>query len=368
MRKLVISVIALLALFSLIRAFPQSTTPAAPKVPEAPARGIELHPGLVEIGDGTSSLGLSFGLLSGRGGDRSLWNVLPLRLAVRSGDKSFSLGMNGLSFLLRGGVRLGRPVLVGAAHAGDVISVGGRVTVDARVDGDVWTLGADVVLTPKAEVTGRVVAIGGKVAADPRARVAGGITALPEIKVPFLGALATTASVPLLELGREILGYLLLAFLLFLVTYYLAGHARGLVRSALSRWRASLLSLVAAIVAVPLLIVLLVASGFGILLLPVLALLLIAAALDGFLALAVRIGAVLRAGSGTDTLFLFTSGLLGLFLFKAPAMAGAVLPLVRSELAGKIGEICRMVSLGLTAAGLLYGFGAFLSNARQSPR
>jgi len=294
--------------------------------------------------------------------------VLPLRLAVRSGDKSFSLGMNGLSFLLRGGVRLGRPVLVGAAQAGDVISVGGRVTVDARVDGDVWTLGADVVLTPKAEVTGRVVAIGGKVAADPRARVAGGITALPEIKVPFLGALATTASVPLLELGREILGYLLLAFLLFLVTYYLAGHARGLVQSALSRWRASLLSLVAAIVAVPLLIVLLVASGFGILLLPVLALLLIAAALDGFLALAVRIGAVLRAGSGTDTLFLFTSGLLGLFLFKAPAMAGAVLPLVRSELAGKIGEICRMVSLGLTAAGLLYGFGAFLSNARQSPR
>ena len=139
-------------------------------------------------------------------------------------------------------------------------------------------------------------------------------------------------------------------------------------QSALSRWRAALLTLVTAIVAIPLLIVLLVASGFGILLLPVLALLLIAAALDGFLALAVRIGAVLRAGSGTDTLFLFTSGLLGLFLFKAPAMAGAVLPLVRSELVGKIGEICRMVSLGLTAAGLLYGFGAFLANARHSPR
>lgn len=327
-----------------------------------------MHPGLVEIGDGTSSLGLAFGLLSGWDGERGLWNVLPLRLTVRSGEKSLTLGMNGLSFLLRGGVRLGRPVLVGIPVQGDVISIGGRVTVDARVDGDVWTLGADVALTPKAEVSGRVVAIGGKVAASARARVAGGITALPELKIPFLGALATTASVPLIELGREALGYLLLAFALFAVSYYLRTHTQGLVQSIPSAWRASLLTVVVALVAVPVLVVLLVVSVFGIFLLPVLALLLIAAALDGFLALAARIGAAVRAGTGTDSLHLFTSGLLGLFLFKAPAMVGALLPLIRSELAGRIGEILRIVSLGLTAAGFLYGFGAFLAYARKPAR
>jgi hypothetical protein len=363
MRKLVISVIALLALFSLIRAFPQ-----APGSEGSVARGIELHPGLVEIGDGTSSLGVAFGLLSGRDGQTGLWNVLPLRLTVRSGEKSLVLGMNGLSFLLRGGVRLGKPVLVGAPIRGDVISIGGRVTVDAPVDGDVWTLGADIVLTPKATVSGRVVAIGGKVAADAKAKVAVGITALPELKIPFLGVLATTASVPLIELGREALGYFLLAFVLFAVTYYLGAHASGLVRSVWSGWRASLITAVAAVVALPVLVVLLVASVFGIFLLPVLALLIIAAALDGFLAVAARIGAAVRAGTGTESLFLFTSGLLGLFLIKAPAMVGALLPLFRSELAARIGEILRMVSLGLTAAGFLYGFGAFLAFKRNPAR
>ncbi len=374
MKKLVISVIALLALFSLIRAFPQTATPKAPTTPisepaeGAAARGIELHPGLVEIGDGTSSLGLAFGLLSGRDGESGLWNVLPLRLTLRSGGKSLVLGMNGLSFLLRGGVRLGKPVLVGTPVRGDVISIGGRVTVDAAVDGDVWALGADIALTPKATVSGRVVAIGGKVAADARAIVTGGVTALPELKVPLLGALATSASVPLIELGREALGYLLLAVLLFLVTYYLAGHARGLVQSLSSGWRASLITAVAALVIVPALVVLLVASVFGIFLLPVLALLLIVAAFDGFLALAARIGDAVRAGSGTESLHLFTSGLLGLFLFKAPAMVGALLPLIRFERAAAIGGILRAVSLGLTAVGLLYGFGAFLANLRKPAR
>jgi len=361
MRKLFLSVIALLALFSLIRAFPQAAEPSS----RAPVRGVEVHPGLVEIGDGTSSLGLAFGLLARSGGDRSQWNLLPLRLTWHSGGRSLSLGLNGLSFLLRAGVRVGRPVLVSAPARGDVISVGGKVTVDSRVEGDVWTLGADVVLTPRAEIGGSVVAIGGEVVASPRSRVRGTVTALPELKIPFLGALATSASVPLLELGREALLFVLLAFLLFVLSYYLQRHMHGLVQATLSGWRAGLLTILVALVAVPLLIVLLVVSVFGIFLIPVLTLFIAAAALDGFLALSSRIGAAVRAGTGTSALFLFTSGLLGLFLFKAPALAGILLGLVHSDIAGRIGEICRMVSLGLTAAGMLYGFGAFLAAARK---
>ena len=359
MKKLVLSVIGLLALFSLFRAFPQAAVPAPP------VRGIELHPGLVEISDGRDSLGVSFGLVSRGDGTRSPWNLLPLRLTMRSGGKSLSLSLNGLSFLLRGGLRVGRPVLVASATSGDVISVGGKVTVDARVDGEVWALGADIVLTPKADVTGNVIALGGEVVRSPKARVAGTVMALPELKIPFLGALASTASVPLLELAREGLVFLLLAILLFLLTYYLAVHERGLVQSIPSAWRQTLITVLVSAVALPVLLVLLVVSVFGIFLLPLLVLLVAAAALDGLLAVSTRLGAAVRAGEGTSSLFLFTSGLLGLFLLKLPAWAGILLALSRSELAGKIGGICRLVSLGLTAAAMVYGFGTVLASARK---
>ncbi len=357
MKKLVLSVIALLALFAVFRAFPQSPTP--------PVRGVELHPGLVEIGDGTSNLSVSFGLVSRSDGEKGAWNVLPLRLTLRSGGRSLSVSLNGLSFLLRGAIRVGRPLLVSTPVRGDVISVGGKVTVDAAVDGEVWVFGADAVLTPKADVSGSVVVLGGEVVRSPRARVAGAVTSLPELRIPLLGGLASQASVPLLELGREALLFVLLALLLFLLSYYLAGHAQSLVQSIPSAWRPTLLTVLVSIVVVPVLVFLLVLSVFGIFLLPLLALLVAAAALDGLLAVAGRVGAAVRAGTATGSLSLFTSGLLGLFLFKLPAWAGILLALTRSEVAGKIGVVCRLVSLGVTAAAMLYGFGAALAAIRR---
>jgi len=98
----------------------------------------------------------------------------------------------------------------------------------------------------------------------------------------------------------------------------------------------------------------------------VLALLLAAAALAGFLALCARIGAAVRAGEGSSALFLFTSGLLGLFLVKVPALAGILLGLVRSQTAGMIGEIARGVSLGATAVGMLWGVGTVLASTRKN--
>lgn len=357
MKKLVLSVIALLALFSVFRAFPQS--------PNQPVRGVELHPGLVEIGDGESSMGVGFGMVSR--GDGGTWNVLPLRLTLRSGGRSLSVNLNGLSFLLRGGVRVGRPLAVTSPVRGDVVSVGGKVTVDAAVAGDVWVFGADAVLAPRAEVAGDVVVLGGEVVRSPKARVAGTVTALPGLKIPLLGGLATQASVPLLELGREALVFLLLGFLLFLLAWYLPAHAQALSASIPGSWRPSLLTLLVSLVALPLLVLLLVVSVFGIFLLPLLALAVAAAALDGLLAVLLRIGAAARAaaGTGTGSMSLFTSGLLGLFLLKLPAWAGIVLSLTRSELAGRIGGILRIVSLAATAAAMLFGFGASLALLRR---
>jgi hypothetical protein len=364
MRKLVLSVIALLALFSVIRAFPQ---PGAETGARPPVQGVEVHPGLVEIGDGSSGAVLGFGLLARTGGrEGTLWNLLPLRLSLRSGDRTLSLALNGMSFLVRGGVRVGRPVMVSAPVQGDVISVGGKVTVDSRVEGDVWTLGADVVLTSRAEVTGNVAALGGEVSRGPKSRVGGTVAAFPQVKIPLLGAFASQASVPLLELGREVLLFVLLAAFLFLLSYYGQKRMQDLVQAVFKGWRPALITVAVLLVAVPALVLLLVLSVAGVYLLPVLALLLAAAALAGFLALCARIGAAVRAGTGSSALFIFTSGLLGLFLVKVPALAGILLGLVHSQTAGMIGEIARSVSLGATAAGMLWGVGAVFASTRKN--
>ena len=69
MRKLVLVVIALLALFALFRAYSDGNGSAI--------GGIRLQPGLFETGDGSSSLGLSFGLMEKSVSPRRLVSVLP---------------------------------------------------------------------------------------------------------------------------------------------------------------------------------------------------------------------------------------------------------------------------------------------------
>ena len=174
MRKLILAIVALLALFSALRAFPQGETGGL---------GVQLHQGLVEIGDGSASVGLAFGVMDGS--DSPQWSLLPLRMVYRNGDRSLSVGLNGLSFLLSGGFSVGRPQRISSPRIGDVISIGGRVTVDSRVDGDVWAMGADVQLTPRADVTGDVVALGGRVIAAGGAVVRGSVSQEPRSEDPL---------------------------------------------------------------------------------------------------------------------------------------------------------------------------------------
>ena len=217
---------------------------------------------------------------------------------------------------------------------------------------------------------GSVVAIGGRVARAPGARVSGSVVSLPEIKIPFLGGLATRFSIQSLELGREIIGYFLYGLALLLLSYYLPGHQRRLCDSIPGSWRATLLTLALSLVIMPLGVILLVASVVGVFMLPAIALLLAVLSLDGFLAVCARIGAVLRGvkgrGSDASPLFLFTSGLLGLFLLKLPSLCGIFLTLFSAPAASTAGEILRVTSLAAMAAAFLYGLGSALSHARQS--
>jgi len=356
MRKLVLSILALIALFSTLRAWAEAV----------PAPGVELHPGLIEVRDGSSSVSLAFGIMEREAGQASAWNMLPLRIVYQNGGRSVSLAINGLSFLLRGGVSVGGPVRVGSPRAGNVVSIGGKVTVDAPVDGDVWALGADVDLSPRANVTGNVVAIGGRVTASARSIVKGTVNQMPEIRIPFLGLLRGQFSVQVLAFGRQVLGYLLLGAALFLSCFYGTTRARSLYEGFERTWRASLVTLAACLVLVPLAGGLLIVSVIGLFFLPALVFALAVLGLNGFLILCARLGGGLRrrTAAGADALHLFTSGLLGLFLVKLPALAGIVLTLVHSEGVARVGQVLQLVSLGLVIVGMMYGTGAALSNLR----
>jgi hypothetical protein len=358
MRRLVLSILALIAIFSAIRAYTETR----------PVAGIDLHPGLIEVGDGSTSVGIAFGAMETTGGASRLWNILPLRIVYRSGSASVTIGLNGLSFLMRNGVTMGRPVSVDSPRTGDVISIGGKVRVDSRVDGDVWTLGADVELTPRAEITGNIVTLGGKVSSPQGAVVRGTVNQVPQLKIPFLGLMGTEVSAQIVGFGRQLLIYLLLAFALFLSCYYLPPHVRGLYRSLPATWRESLITLVVAVVALPIVTLLLIASVAGIFFLPILVFLLALASLDGFLMLCARLGSLLRrkepSSAANESMFLLTSGLLGLFLVMLPALVGIALGVLRSGTAGKVGQVLQLVTLGCECAGLLYGLGASFSSVR----
>jgi hypothetical protein len=353
MRRLVLCIIVLLAIFAVIRAYTQ-----------APARGAQLSPGLIQVAEAQGTLSLAFGLMDTEAGAEGRWNVLPLRILYTSGDKSIAIGLNGFSFLLAGGVRVGKPVRIDKPVTGDVVSIGGKVTVESRVDGDVWAFGADIALGAAAYVGGNVVAIGGKVTADPRARAGGTVSSLPQLKLPYLGILASGASAPAVELVRELAVFALGALVVFLTAYFLSPLLSGVCRAVTGEWRRSLLTLVLLVVVVPVLVFLLVVSVFGIFFIPFLLITLMAAAFLGFFAIAVRLGSFLRKSTQETPLFVFTSGMLGLFIVKIPAFAGIALSLVRSDAAGAIGQILRLVSLGLGIAFLAYGVGSSLAYAR----
>ncbi len=355
MKRLVLIIIVLLAIFSVIRAYTQDTAARGP--------GIGLSPGLIEVESGNGTLGISFGLLESVAGGAG--NMLPLRIVYSDGSTNLSIGLNGLSLLL-GGANVGRPVSIDSPRAGNVLSVGGVVTVDSRVTGDVWAFGSDIILLSNADVSGNVVAIGGRVRADPRAQWRGTVSSLPRLRLPFLGTLGSGPSAVAVELAREALLFLLAALLLFLGSFFLTPQFAGIARSSTRLWRQTLVIAALGVLVVPASVILLIVSVLGVFFLPFLILAVLLVAFAGYFALAARLGAGLRRGSAGSAIFLFTSGLLGLFILKAPALAGIVLTLVNSNVAGAAGQVLRMVSLWATLVFLVCGFGASRAHARAA--
>jgi hypothetical protein len=242
------------------------------------------------------------------------------------------------------------------------------VTVSSRVEGDVWVLRSEVTLTAKAEVTGSVVALGGNVKADPKARVAGGVHRLAEVKLPFLGVLGSRFSAAALAFARGALLFVLATVLLLFAAFYLTRSLSATAAAASTRWRESLLTLAIAVVALPIVIALLAVSVAGIFLLPFLAFAVVVSSALGGLALCTRLGAWMRRGTGESPLFLFTSGLLGLFVISLPGLAGIAAALFRGQAAATASTVLRGIGAVAWLVLIAWGFAVQLTRLRPATR
>jgi hypothetical protein len=320
-----------------------------------------LQPGLLEIDTAEGSVRIALGLLERGGGTLRSWSLLPIRVEFSSGKQRLTLALNGLSLLSPAGLRVGRPVRITGQKQGDVISVGGRVTVAGMVHGDVWTLGADVLLEPKALVTGSVVALGGVVRAQQGALIRGNKYSLPNIKIPLLRLLASGNSGATFRFLIQAFAVVLYLLALFLAVHFAREQLSGLAGSLATHWKGAVLYLVLAVLLIPLAAALLIATVLGIVVVPFLAVAVLLLAYAGYLGATVRLGLWLRRlPADAPAAAAYTSGLLGLLVLRGPVLLGILFGLLASGLFQVLGRILFTLGTAATVVACLYGFGGTL--------
>jgi hypothetical protein len=356
MKRLVLSVVGLLALFSILRAYSQEET-----------RHLIVHPSLIDLADDDSGLSIGLGAVEASGDKDQVWNVFPIRVSLRSGRQRLTVSLSGLDVLARRGLSIGRPVSVGGTHRGDLVSVGGDVVVNGVVEGSVWVFGADAIVRSGARVDGDAVALGGKVIAERGAALGGNKESLPAIRIPFLGFVTSRQSADSLALVIELFGVGLTLLALFLALHFRAGYLSRQVAVVSSAWKSNLLYLFLGAVLAPVLVACLAASIVGLLFVPVVAVAVALTTYLGFLGVSVRLGRIFLKGDD-DPLRLFGAGLVGLALIRGPAIAGRVLSIFASDMLLAVGSLLEAVSGVALFLTLLYGFGCGLTAARESSR
>jgi hypothetical protein len=362
MKKFMLFVIGLLALFTILR------VQAAGQRDEDQANRYLLHPGLIEIQGQEQGLRIAFGLLESSENDGALWDILPLSINVRSGTKRFSVSMGGLSLLTRRGVSVGKPLVIEGEHDGDVVSVGGEVTVRGRVNGDVWSLGSDIILEKNAYVSGDVVAVGGEISTVRGVYIQGDKQSLPAVKIPFVGLLSSNRSAAIFRLLIAAAGIFLYLLLLLLFCQFGGRHLPGLSRALAAQWRGALLSVLIALLVVPVLVLLLTVSILGIMLLPLMFVLVLVLAYAGFMGATLWLGETLLGRKSQGITQLYASAVVGFLIIKLPLLLGLTGALFSPAALQTVARILAAAGTALTVITAVYGLGGTLNFLRIRAR
>ncbi len=225
--------------------------------------------------------------------------------------------------------------------AGDVVAIGGDVTVYGRVEKNVTAVGGSVILKANSYVGGQVVIVGGEIIKDPTAVVGERVT---QIYMPrFIPSMTTFVKGGWLALWATISLLVLLGFLgLAILLAALIPENIGVAIMALEQTfiKMFLWGMLWAILVVPI-AVLLAISIIGILLIPVEILLVVLALVIGYIAAAVFIG----------------KHVLSALKKKSPPFVDAILGILVLFLIGFVPVIGPMIK----AVFLTAGFGAVLT-------
>lgn len=312
----------------------------------------------------------------------------------RRADQKFSIGS---TVKVREGevaadvVSLGGGIKIDGEVRGGAVAVGGEIKVNGRVTGDVIAFGEDVELGDEAEVLGNVVSVGGRVVRAPGARVIGevsevGLTA----GVPWGDGFRRWSDrrqriQPAFQMGDwlELVGSLFATALLIVLgalTILVAPAAVNRTANVASDelFKSLLVGLGVELLSLPALIVLVIVLAISIigipllLLVPFVVLLLVLAAVFGFISVGVAVGRRLsgRLGVGAGRLVYLVTGVVAIqtLTMVGEFLNGLGLPLLIHGLFGLIGFVVQFLAwtTGLGAA-VLTRFGARGTGARLPP-
>ncbi len=288
-------------------------------------------------------------------------------------------------------IAIGRSVQIAADEevSDAVVVIGGSLRIDGRVRGDVVVVGGQVTLGPRSDVRGDVVAVGGGLSREPGARLHGRVS---DISIgDWTSWTFGGISLPVVDFGDfgRWLGLLgaafrvsvLAVFMGFLLLVARAPVARIGRAAATEPGRAFLMGLTAEILFVPALIIAcisLIVTIIGIpiaaLLIPVSLLVAFVALILGFTGLACRLGewAEDRLGWRGRSAFLATA--IGLLLIVLPTMAARFIGVVPDPLRPGgmgllvLGAIVEFIAwtIGLGAT-LMTGFGRWSTSPPPVP-
>ena len=227
---------------------------------------------------------------------------------------------------------------------GDVVAVGGSVTVDGQVNGDVVAVGGGITLGPGASISNNVVVIGGPLRRDPSARIGGRVQEIGLGNIDFgnwrltanplqmmWGSMVGAAFALVFTLTRLAILCLLAALVVLFGQTYMERAGERAVADPL---KAGAIGLLAQVLFLPMLvitIVVLVMTIIGIpllLLIPFVILGLAIVGLIGFTGVAYRVGLMVfdRFGWSVDSAYLTTIG--GIVAVLSPLLLARLLGLV----------------------------------------
>lgn len=295
-------------------------------------------------------------------GEGDLWDEYQ-----RYRDKDVSVRSSGERVEIGDSVEVQKDERIG----GDVVSIGGTVTVWGSVDGDVVSIGNDVILQDGAEVQGDVVAVGGRVREMGKARVMGEKVSI-NIPIPLSwdwswdGSEIDLSPPRFFSFGLD-LGFLVVGLLLTLLACAIAGRRLDVTsrRAESEPGQSFLVGLLGAFgtpLAVIIASVLLAITIIGLVLIPVLLIFVWLLSFAGFVAVSLAVGRrIMQARSealnATGSLYAYT--LVGFVALTAIGLLGSVFEMFGGFFV-TLSVLCNVLDLFVLVFASMLGYGALL--------